>query len=118
MGYICSIAEVDCPCKLIVEVDCPETSRRLILRNPRLDRALSDVIELTSRDAFLIDGSKPNQAVYASASAGCIGSVPGDWRGPIVVLRGQGLSIGPNTYTDVTLDDFRHLMDYFIRYRE
>src|SRR5437763_13691451 len=27
MGYICSIAEVDCPCKLMVEVDCPETSR-------------------------------------------------------------------------------------------
>ena len=91
---------------------------RLIRRNLRLDRAFSDAIELTSRDAFLIDGSKPNQAVYASASAGSIGSVPGDWRGPIVVLRAQGLSIDPNTYTDVTLDDFRHLMDYFIRYRE
>lgn len=91
---------------------------RLIRRNPKLDRSLTDTIELTSRDAFLIDDLKPNRAVYSSASLGSIGAIPGDWRGPIVVLRARGLGIDPDTYTDITMNDFRHLMDYFAHYTD
>jgi hypothetical protein len=86
---------------------------RLIRRNLKLDRPLRDAIELTSRDAFLLDGSVHNPAVYTAASFGGIGNVPGDWRGPIVVLRAKGCSIDPNAYLDISMDDFRFVMDYF-----
>jgi hypothetical protein len=87
-------------------------------QNPKLDRSLADAIELTSRDAFLIDGSKLDQGVYSSAFLGSVGGILGDWRGPIVVLRARGLRIDPHTHTDITLNDFRHLMDYFALYTE
>lgn len=51
--------------------------------------------------------------MYASASGESVGSVPDDWRGRTVVLRARGLNIDPNHYTDITLADFRHIMDYF-----
>ena len=91
---------------------------RLIRRNSRLDRPLRDAIELTSRDAFLIDGSVHNPAVYAAASFGGLGDVPGDWRGPIVVLRAKGCSIDPHAYLDISMDDFRCVMDYFCNFND
>jgi hypothetical protein len=91
---------------------------RLIRRNLKLDRPLRDAIELTSRDAFLIDGSVHNPAVYMAASFGGMESVPGDWRGPIVVLRVKGCSIDPNAYLDITMDDFRCVMDYLCNFND
>jgi hypothetical protein len=91
---------------------------RLIRRNSKLDRPLRDAIELTNRDAFLIDGSVQNPAVYMAASFGGIGSVPGDWRGPIVLLRAKGCSMDPDAYLDITMDDFRCVMDYFCNFND
>jgi hypothetical protein len=91
---------------------------RLIRRHPKFGYSLSDAIELTSRDAYLIDGSKPNRAVYSSVSSASIGSIAGDWRGPIVVLLAQGISIDPDTYKDISLNDFRRIMDYFVAFTD
>ncbi|KAH7556692.1 hypothetical protein BM1_06126 [Bipolaris maydis] len=91
---------------------------RLIRRNLRLDRSLRDAIEITSRDAFLLDGSVHNPAVYMAASFGGVGDVPVNWMGPIVVLRVKGCSIDPNEYLDITMDDFRCVMDYFCNIRD
>jgi hypothetical protein len=91
---------------------------RFIRRNPKLNRPLRDTIELTSRDTFLVDGSVHSSAVYTAASIGGTGGVPGDWRGPVVVLRAQGCSIDPHAYLDITMDDFRCVMDHFLGFND
>lgn len=90
--------------------------QRIIRRNSRLDRPLRNAIELTSRDGFLVDGSVHNPAVYLAASFGGLGEVPGDWRGPVVVMRAKGCGVDSNPYLDITMGDFRCVMDYFCNF--
>ena len=54
--------------------------------------------------------------MHASASGESVGSIPHDWRGSMVVIRKRGLGIDPLYYMDITLADFRHIMDYFVWY--
>jgi len=91
--------------------DNPNSGHRLVRRNPRRDRDLINTIEVVFRDTFLIDGSKPNRSLYNA-----VGSTSHDWRGPSVVLRKKGLSRDPNFYADISLADYRHVLDYFATY--
>lgn len=101
----------------------PVPKLRLLLKEMPGSRLTSPQVPLQAlrrnfRDTFLIDGSKSNIAMYASASGGSVGSIPHDWRGSMVVMRKRGLGIDPLCYMDITLADFRHIMDYFVGYRK
>ena len=64
------------------------------------------------RDNALNDGSKPRQAVIA-----CAGKTPYTWMGPVLVLSQLGDQSEPySAYQDVTMADFRHVVDYFVWY--
>lgn len=94
----------------------PFAKHQPIQYNPRLKRKLLDTIFICHRDAFLIDGSEPNQAVAAITS-----TKPGqlhDWRGPIIAYGMHGLSNDPDECRDLSMDDFRHVVDYFLTYSD
>jgi hypothetical protein len=83
-------------------------------RNTVLGRDLSDKIYVRHRDAFLIDGSRRNKsiaAITATKSGQCH-----DWRGPIIAYGMKGLSIDPIHCRDLDMNDFRHVVDYFLSY--
>ena len=67
-------------------------------------------VALIHRDAFLIDGSAPNVSILKSVSTS--GTPANSWRGPIVALR----TTPSEDYEDVTLADFRHIIDYLTSY--
>lgn len=82
--------------------------------NPRLKKRLSNTINVTYRDTFLIDGSRPNRSV-----ASIIATQPGeyhDWRGPIIAYARKGSGLEPPACKDFDMIDFRHVTDYFLSY--
>ena len=81
-----------------------------VLHNPVLGRTLTDAINICYGDAFLIDGSRPNQSIAAITTI-----KPGqyrDWRGPVLTYGGEGLSYDPHNCRDIDMNDFRHIADY------
>lgn len=65
------------------------------------------------RDNGLNDGSRMNQAVIACAGK----ATEHPWVGPIVVLSQVGDPDEPySVYQDVTLEDLRHITDFFVWY--
>lgn len=67
-------------------------------------------VSLKFREAFLKDGSAANKSLLT-----CVGSsgiAPHRWCGPIVALR----ETPSEFYEDITLADFRHIIDYVISY--
>ena len=73
---------------------------------------LGRTILVSGRETFLIDGSETNQSVVQLTR----GAMCHDWRGSFVALRQQGRSTDPTFYEDMTLADFRHVVDYFLSY--
>ncbi|KAK6536915.1 hypothetical protein TWF281_001122 [Arthrobotrys megalospora] len=68
-------------------------------------------IAMTYRDTFLVDGSTINRSVLGSAERSK--SYPGyEWRGPIIATR----EIDNEFREDITLGDFRHIVDFLITY--
>lgn len=67
-------------------------------------------ISLKFRDAFLEDGSTINKSILTSV--GMSGTVPHQWCGPIVAVQATPFE----TYEDITLADFRHIIDYVRSY--
>ncbi|KAK9442305.1 hypothetical protein VB005_03364 [Metarhizium brunneum] len=79
----------------------------------RLGRKLDDKIYICAREEFLEDGSIPNQGVAAITS-----TKPGrhyDWRGPFIVT-GKRLGKERRKCRDVDMNDFRHVVDFFLSY--
>lgn len=70
-------------------------------------------VSLIHRDAYLVDGSTTNRSILASVRTSCTSTTPHEYRGPMIALQG----IRHDGYADITLADFRHLMDYLISYR-
>ncbi|KAJ5369901.1 uncharacterized protein N7496_005993 [Penicillium cataractarum] len=84
-------------------------SRSFVRHNARRGRNLRNTLVVNYRDRFLKDGSKRNESIIR-----CVGSTetaPHDWRGPILVLRESR-----GVYENITLDDFRNIVDYFATY--
>lgn len=67
-------------------------------------------IVLNFRDAFLKDGSTINRSILGSVKTS--GTVQLTWRGPVVAIRESWREF----YEDITLADFRHVIDYFVTY--
>ncbi|KAL4962166.1 uncharacterized protein BDV14DRAFT_179123 [Aspergillus stella-maris] len=70
-------------------------------------------VSLIYRDAYLKDGSSMNRSVLASVKASCASTTPYRYCGPMIALQ----EIHYEDYADITLADFRHLMDYLVIYR-
>jgi hypothetical protein len=102
--------------------DDPFPGSMRIEYNPKRDKALGSgmaawsfkkegyCIELAIRDAFLKDGSKLNRSIIESVKTS--GTVHHRWSGPIVAMR----QLPTEFYEDITLVDFRHIIDYFVTY--
>jgi hypothetical protein len=102
--------------------DDPFPGRMRIEYNPKRDKALGSgmaawsfkkegyCIELVIRETFLIDGSKLNRSIMESVKTS--GTVHHRWSGPIVAMR----QLPTEFYEDITLADFRHIIDYFVTY--
>lgn len=102
--------------------DDPFPGRLHIEYNPKRDKSLGSgiavwsyrkegySIELTFREAFLKDGSTINRSIMESVKTS--GTVPHKWCGPIVAMR----KTCNEFYDDITLADFRHIIDYFVTY--
>jgi hypothetical protein len=67
-------------------------------------------IELMIREAFLKDGSTINRSIMQSVKTS--GTVHHRWCGPIVAMR----ETCDQFYEDITLADFRHIVDYVVTY--
>ncbi|KAF3397908.1 hypothetical protein F1880_006247 [Penicillium rolfsii] len=50
----------------------------------------------------------------ASVRASCVSILPHEYRGPMIALR----ELPHENYADITLADFRHIVDYLIKYRD
>ena len=83
-----------------------------IKHNPLRDRDLTNTLQVLCRDAFLIDGSSVNKSVVQATQ----GAMVHDWRGPILAMKKEGLSIDPRFYLDIDMRDYRDIVDYFISY--
>ena len=84
-------------------------------RNPLNEkRVMRDMLEITYRDDFLVDGcSKRNEIVYKMTK----GKIHHDWRGPILIMKAKGVQINPSQdYLDIKLSDFPDVVDYFLWY--
>lgn len=64
------------------------------------------------RDTFLIDGSDLNRSIVET-SRGATGHT---WKGPIVAMKKMGLGSDPTRYTDIDIQGFRDVVDYFIAF--
>ncbi|OJJ74436.1 hypothetical protein ASPBRDRAFT_72837 [Aspergillus brasiliensis CBS 101740] len=103
--------------------DSPITGRLRVERNEVRGRNLGSgfvawasrkegyCVHLLHRDAYLVDGSLPNQSILASVRASSAASCPHAYHGPMIAIR----EIHPEDYADIELADFRHMMDYFYR---
>lgn len=89
------------------------TGRLLIQYNPVLKRKLSDTICITHRETFLVDGSKANRSI-ASITALEPERWHHDWRGTIIAYGMIGLDYNETTYRDLSMNDFRHITDFFL----
>ncbi|KAI0426894.1 hypothetical protein F5Y09DRAFT_317743 [Xylaria sp. FL1042] len=82
--------------------------------NQVLAKRLSNIVCVSYRDTFLIDGSVPNSSI-----APITATVPGyhhDWRGPIIAYGKVGSDFDPVQCRDIDMNDFRHIADYFVSY--
>lgn len=68
-------------------------------------------IALRYRDIFLVDGSGINQSLLTSVATS--GRTPHKWCGPMIAVR----ETPDEFHEDITLGDFRHIIDYLISYR-
>lgn len=96
--------------------DDPIADRRLVKWNVLRGKNLAHSVEVIFRDRFLKDGSKPNRSI--AGAIGSAGPAPHSWRGPAVVLRKHGLDTDPRFYGDISLADYRDVLDYFIKYAD
>jgi hypothetical protein len=91
-------------------------ARERIQKTPRLDRrTLMDTIEVLYREDVMLDAAtRPNKSIDR-----CLGPRlyrPQAWRGPVVVMRKRGLDLEPKVYEDVSLVEYRHVLDFFATY--
>ena len=83
-------------------------------RNKVRGRSLEDSIEIHNRNAFLLDGSIPNQSIIAATQ----GAASHEWCGPVLVLRKKGhCTTYAGSFGDMGMEDYLHVVDHFRTYR-
>ena len=81
-----------------------------IQRNVLRGRSLANTLQLVGRETFRIDGSQLNKSVARATRDAAKKS----WAGPIIVLKMKGPGLGPTHYTDIDMQDYRDIVDFFI----
>ena len=84
-----------------------------IKRNLLRGRDLTNTLEVICRETFVIDGSSVNKSVVQATQF----AMGYKWRGPILAMKKQGLSIDPRFHLDIDMQDYRDVVDYFISYK-
>ena len=93
--------------------DGPARDRRLLGRNDVQSQDLANSIEVVMRDGFLVDGSQSNRSIKEATR----GWSPYEWKGPVVVFLMQGTWVD-RYYGDLSMNDFRDVVDFFTTYGE
>ncbi|KAF2503385.1 hypothetical protein BU16DRAFT_39086 [Lophium mytilinum] len=81
--------------------------------NHRLNQVLEDDIIVYNLDDYLSE-SKPTRSLYRATAP--LGFPAVQWRGPIMVMRKVGRGSDAIYSTDMTLADYRNILDYFVNY--
>ena len=81
----------------------------LFKRNQRRAEDLSNTIEVSYRDEFMSDDSKPNLSLIKAIGIEKA-YLPG-WRGPILLVQRKGVDPDSPYCGDITLEDFSHALD-------
>ncbi|KAL9087898.1 MAG: hypothetical protein Q9165_006460 [Trypethelium subeluteriae] len=84
--------------------------RVVVSRNERRGFDLENGVIVHYNDNFLVDGSIPNQCYHKLVG----GELAYDWRGPLLLMRSLGND--EEFYSDMTLSDFRHAIDFLSTY--
>lgn len=92
--------------------DKPTINRHIMRQNDHRKRFLQHCIHLFWRDNFTYDGSLLNQSVVLAAG----GNAAYSWRGPIIAIAKSGMADDPPCFDDITLHDFRDVVDFFLSY--
>lgn len=92
--------------------DKPTPKHHIMRQNDHRKRFLQHCIHLIWRDNFTLDGSLPNQSVVLAAG----GKAAYGWRGPIIAIAKNGKHDDPACFDDITLHDFRDVVDFFLTY--
>ncbi|KAI1774545.1 hypothetical protein F4818DRAFT_418218 [Hypoxylon cercidicola] len=111
--------------KLTQRNEADTLSRTKVWRNNRLKKETSHMIEFHYRDNFYNDGSRSTASLNAVVKPH--GPEKRDWRGPLVVLailieraeESEGADEADEAslnYRDMTLADFRSVIDYSLGY--
>lgn len=86
-----------------------DEARILLQENLVREKELDHIICIIHRDSFIIDGSRINRSIVEATQ----GSMTYSWSGNIVVARFEGVELDTEDHGDMTMDDFRHAVDYF-----
>lgn len=93
--------------------DKPRIRYLPMAKNVARGRRLPSSIKIAYRDAYLYDGSGPNQSIKAAIRD----AYTYDWRGPMVAMKNVGESaMDESGHLDMDLHDFRDAVDYLIAY--
>ena len=84
----------------------------ILQQNVLRGRALQHTLVVVSRDEFMSGGSLKNKSIVKATS----GLVAYDWRGPVIALAKKGTEFDPSCPDDITMHDFRDLIDHFSTY--
>ena len=98
--------------KEFLDPEAPPSNILTWRENELRNRQFQHVTQFVSRDAFLTDGSVKNRSLSKAIG----GTLPYDWRGPIVALARKGKAANLTSYDDVTMHDFRDIVDFFSHY--
>lgn len=94
--------------------DRPKTDRRYMWHNATRNWYLSCRLVVYFRDFFEIDGSRVNRSLYTTI--GSSDAIVFRWKGPLLTMSNTGGGNDPPWFSDVTLGDFRQILDYFRYY--
>ena len=87
-------------------------ARSLVQKNLVREKELDHSIDIVHRDAFGIDGSSINQSILAATQD----KMAYHWAGNIVAVRREGLGRDPRDVGNMSMEDFRHAVDFFLTY--
>lgn len=80
--------------------------------NSGLKRKLSDTIYICYSNTFLVDGSKANNCITDIIKTNRLQK--NSWRGPVIAYGKVGLGLDQTSCRDLDMNDFRHIIDYFL----
>lgn len=92
--------------------DKPSPRWHIVSENDHRKRFTQHCIHLVCGGKLTLDGSVPNRSVIGAAGD----KAAYGWRGPIIAVAKDGTGEDPACFGDITLHDFRDVVDFFLSY--